>query len=330
MSVWNIEDILVHEDNYANEMDEKILPYLKEREETLTLTDTQGGKLYCVHYSTAQPRGAVVISAGFTETTAKYAEMAYYFLKDDYAVFIYDHCGHGKSYRLSEDKDKVHIDKYERYTDGLLTAAHAAKDRYPHLALYLFAHSMGAGIAAASAAEEPQLFSKIVLSSAMIRPATGNFPWPLTRLVCALFVHIGKKTDYAPGQRPYTAEYAFESCACVSEARYAYYQRIRKNDPLAHMNGATYGWLHSAVKMSVFIQKKGWKRISAPVLLFQAENESFVVNEQQDIFINKLKKRVSAELVRVSETKHEIYRSHDGTMEEYLRKISEFLETQDQ
>ena len=49
------------------------------------------------------PKGVVVISHGFTESAVKYDEVAYYFLKEGYHVYIPEHCGHGRSYRLTAD-----------------------------------------------------------------------------------------------------------------------------------------------------------------------------------------------------------------------------------
>ena len=324
MGMPDIEKILIREDNYINEMHGKVLPYLKERSEELILSREAGKNLYCLCYTPEKPEAAVVISHGFTETTAKFAEMAYYFLQAGYAVFVYDHCGHGRSYRLTKDPDKVHVDTYKRYVNDLLYVAHTAKKAYPDLPLYLFGHSMGGGTAAAAAAYKPELFDKVVLSSPMIRPQTGNFPWPAARIICALFVHIGKKEDYAPGQHPYSGEDSFEESAALSRARYDYYREIRNADKLLYMNGATYGWLHAGIKMSVYLQKKGRKKITAPVLLFQADYETFVVNKQQNIFIDKLKSKGSAELIHVPESRHEIYRSHDKTLADYLEKIFGF------
>ena len=322
----SVKEILVREENYADEMKNKVLPYINERREVLCAGRSPGETLYCLHYSPENPRAAVVISHGFTETTAKYAEMVYYFLNADYAVYVYDHCGHGLSYRLTGDPAKVHIDSYKRYVNDLLFIAHTAKNTYPDLPLYLFGHSMGGGIAASAGALEPSLFARIVLSAPMIRPATGNFPWPLTRIICRVFVCIGKGKDYAPGQHPYDGKDNFEGSASTSKARYDYYNAIRKADEKLQMNGATYGWLFAGVQMNTYLQTKGWKRITAPVLVFQAENEEFVINSQQDLFVKKLKKRTSAELVHVPGTKHEIYRSDDATMEAYLQKIFNFYE----
>lgn len=54
------------------------------------------GKIHMLQYLSDidMPKGVVVISHGFTESAVKYDEVAYYFLKEGYHVYIPEHCGH--------------------------------------------------------------------------------------------------------------------------------------------------------------------------------------------------------------------------------------------
>ena len=114
-----------------------------------------------------------------TEAAPKYDEMIYYFLKAGYHVYMPEHMGHGQSYCLTADSSLVHIDTWKRYVRDFLKICHVIKKTYPELPLVLFAHSMGGAIGTIAAAWEPQLFQKIILNSPMLRPLTGNVPWPL-------------------------------------------------------------------------------------------------------------------------------------------------------
>lgn len=71
-----------------------------------------------------------LISHGFTETSEKYKELIYYFLRGGYHVYIPEHCGHGHSYRLVEDPSLVHVDCYKRYVADLLFVARTAKKEH--------------------------------------------------------------------------------------------------------------------------------------------------------------------------------------------------------
>ena len=360
-----IDDILIHEDHFTADMKTQAEPYLAARRKELTLFREEGHPIHCVRYSpnglfgaaqapcaesSAQGsaegpardslrggsasapsactavRGVIVMSHGFTETTEKYRELICYFLRCGFAVSIHDHCGHGRSYRLSEDASRVHIDTWERYRDDLLCAAHAARDEYPSLPLYLFGHSMGGGIAAAAAAAEPSLFAKVILSSPMIRPTSGGVPWFATRFICAFFCAIGREQSYAPGQGPYRPGERFEDSAASSEPRFQYYKELRDADPALRMGGATYGWMNASVKLSTFLLKEGWQAISCPVLLLQADHDDFVMNAQQGEFMEKLRGvSASSRLVHLSGTKHELFNSRDDILAEYLALLLDFL-----
>ena len=76
--------------------------------------------------------------AWITETSEKYKELIYYFLRGGYHVYIPEHCGHGHSYRLVEDPSLVHVDCYKRYVADLLFVARTAKKEHKNLNLYLF------------------------------------------------------------------------------------------------------------------------------------------------------------------------------------------------
>ena len=315
---------LINEDGYTQQMTEAVEPYLQKYRKNHTLFREQNQPIHCESFVRACPRAIILISPGFTECTVKYQELIFYFLKSEYAVFILDHCEHGKSFRLTDDPSRVHADDYHRWIGDLSCAAHFAQTLLPDLPLYLYAHSMGGGIGAALLGIEPDLFSKAILTSPMIRPATAGIPWTLTRLVTGLFCLIGKGKDYAPGNHPFDPNAAFENCACVSRKRYEWYQEKRRSDPLLQMSGATWGWLQNAIRLSGFIMKTAWKTVSCPVLLFQAENESFVVNAQQERYLEKVSPLVSARLVRIPGTKHEIYRSHNDALEVFLNEVFAF------
>lgn len=324
------EYALLPDGEFARRMEDTVRPALEARGETLWLEREPGRKIYCLHYRSDCSRGVVVISHGFTESAEKFQEPAYYFVSMGYDVFVPDHCGHGHSYRLTEDLSLVHVDSYMRYVSDLLFVAELAQASQPELPLYLYGHSMGGGIAAAAAAAEPRRFQKIILTSPMIRPATAGIPWPVARAVTDLCCLFGKTEDYVMGQHAYTQLEQFEHSASLSEERFNWHRDIRHPEPLYHTNGASYGWLREAIRLSGWLQKEAWRRIEAPVLLFQAERETFVINREQERFVEKLNSGgavcPAARLVRVPNSKHEIYNSRTEAQEPYWREIFAFLE----
>lgn len=93
----------------------------------ILLGKESGHPVHVLRYRAFRPRGVVVISHGFTENAEKYKEIVYYFIKEHFHVYLPEHCGHGKSYRLVEDPSLVYVDSYHRYVEDLLFVARKAK-----------------------------------------------------------------------------------------------------------------------------------------------------------------------------------------------------------
>ena len=260
---------IIHENEYLYKMNDEIEPYLATHrqegyipgaEDHLHRKDTGiVGKIYVQRYLAEKPKGVIIISHGFTEAAPKYDEMIYYFLKAGYHVYMPEHMGHGQSYRLTADPSLVHIDTWKRYVRDFLKICHVIKKTYPELPLVLFAHSMGGAIGTIAAAWEPQLFQKIILNSPMLRPLTGNVPWPLVIAIAQTKCLLGKKEDYVAGQKPYDGSETFETSGCTSRPRFEKYNELRKENKKFQVSAASYGWLLASVKMSWYIKYCGWK-----------------------------------------------------------------------
>lgn len=328
-----IEQMILKDETYARQMAENVLPLLNSCKKELWLPqkDMPNQLLYCGKYTSPckgnDCRGVVVISHGYTENAEKYREVLYYFLKMGYHVYIPEHCGHGRSYRLSKDLFLVHIDTYERYVDDLLSVAYQAKTDYGRLPVYLYGHSMGGGIAAAAVAAKPHLFEKAVLTSPMIRPDTRPLPWKLAGFLAAAACFLGKGTCHLPGGRPFDDTETFEVSSAASRPRFDCQQQLRREQPLFQNTCGTYQWTQSAAKLHQFLMRTGWKQIRIPLLLFQAEDDFVVSGKAQYQFIRKINRLHYAPtwLIKVPDSKHEIYNSEYKTLVKYWTKIFRFL-----
>lgn len=324
----SIHNMIIPEEKYDETMKTVVLPYLAPRKTEHYCEREAGRRLFYIRCLADQPKGIVVISHGYTETAEKHLETIYYFLCGGYHVFMPEHCGHGRSYRLcrdTKDLSLVHVDDYMRYVNDLLFVARSAAQDYPNMPLLLYGHSMGGGIAAAAAAQAPELFSRLILSSPMIRPSSAPVPWPLARLIARTFCILGKSEQYVAGHRPYDGQETFADSASVSEARFDYYQQKRNTESLYQMSAASYGWLWQTARLNRYLQKTAWRQITCPVLIFQAENEAFVSKEEQSLFVKKLNqnKPGNAKLIEVPGTKHEIFNSGTAVLEEYWGRVLE-------
>ena len=323
-----MEDFIIKEETFAKFMEDTVEPFLAGRRKELRITREADKELYCVCYDADEPKGTVVISHGFTETAEKYPEPIYYFVKHGYNVCQPEHCGHGRSYRLVEDLSLVYVDRYERYVTDLLAAAEEAKQAHPQLPLFLFGHSMGGGIAAAALSRQPELFARAVLSSPMIQPLTGTTPWPVAKFLAKLLCLMGKAKEYVPGGHAFDGKERFEDSASTSRERFVYYQKKRNAEPLFQMNAASCGWVNETARLNRYLMGEGWKQIQTPLLIFQAQDDTFVSSAAQDRFAEKVKAagKVSVKMLRVDGTKHEIFNSDDKVLQNYWTEVLSFLE----
>ena len=323
-----MEDFIIADEHFAEFMERTVEPFLGKRRTEFRIPRENDGSLYCVRFDADSAVGTVLLSHGFTETAEKHREAVYYFVTHGYHVCQLEHCGHGHSYRLAEDPSLVHIDRYQRYVQDLLDAADAAKRAHPELPLFLYAHSMGGGIAAAALAAQPKLFAKAVLSSPMIRPLTAGVPWPAAKLLAGILCGLGKARQYVPGGHAFDGRERFEDSASTCRERFEYYRERRCAEPLYQMNAASCGWLNEAAKMNRYLMREGWKRIETPILLFQAQDDAFVSAEEQDRFAEKMRRAGNAPIqkVRVAGTKHEIFGSEARVLGDYWNRIFQFIE----
>lgn len=317
---------ILPEQGYKEKMNRMVVPYLLERKEELRYEREKGNLIYCACYTADDAKGVVLISHGFTETAEKYLESIYYFLQEGYHVYCMEHCGHGQSYRMTEDLSLVHVDRFERYVDDLLFVAKAAKEKWRGLPLMLYGHSMGGGIAAAAAAKEPDYFSKVVLSSPMIRPVTKPVPWAMAKLIAQICCTLGREKNYIIGQKPYRGQEQFEKSASVSRARFEYYQEKRVATPEFHMNAASYSWLRGAGNLNRYLQRESWKHFVMPILVLQADGDTIVSNREMERFVKKVSRQGNIRLVKIYDTKHEIFNAEETTLKGYWEKIFAFLD----
>ena len=326
MDKKKIHNLVIPAQSYKETMESVVLPYLAERKTERYCEREKGKKIFYLRCLADHPAGIAVLSHGYTETADKYLENIYYFLRGGYHVFMPEHCGHGRSYRLcsnTRDFSLVHIDDYQRYVEDLLYVSRIAAQEFPELPLCLYGHSMGGGIAACAAAQEPRLYSRLILSSPMIRPNSAPIPWPLACLAAKAFCLTDREEYYLPGNHPYDGTEQYADSASASECRFLFYQEKRSKEPLFQMNAASYGWLWQTHRLNRALQKKAWRRISCPTRIFQADQEAYVSKKEQERFVKKLcrRKNIDAKLIRVKGSKHEIFNSDDQILEAYWKKI---------
>ncbi len=315
---------IIPDSRFEEIMDKKVIPYLASicacgYMEILP----GGGSLYYEAYRPEDAKGAVVISHGYTESTEKYKEVIYYFVKAGYQVYLADHRGHGRSFRETDHPNMVHVNRFTDYVKDLHAfVTGIVQPSCGSLPLYLYAHSMGGCIGAFYLEIYPHTFQKAILTAPMLGISVG-IPPLMGRILGRIMMRLHRENTYAPGQHAFVPGENFKNSCSACPHRYHYYQVKKEKTPLFQNSGSSYGWAYQSLNACNFIrQKKNCRRIAVPVLVFQSTNDSTVKGSAIRHFVGNAP---TARLVRVPGSKHEIYNSPARVLKGYYGRIFRFL-----
>ena len=158
-------------------------------------------------------KGALVMSPGQKEPTAKYAETLRTFVDAGYSpVFSIDHVSQGTSDRPLDDHFKQHIEDGAHFISAFKTFLDVVLNEIPNQQpRFLACHSMGCAIAFTLLIEDyeaqhPTRFNAVVANAPLIKADTSPFPYPIATAIGGLMVGLGLGENYAPTQQKTFAE----------------------------------------------------------------------------------------------------------------------------
>lgn len=183
-----------------------------------------------------------------------------------------------------------------------------------------------AGIGAAALERYPSLFDKAVLSAPMIAPVVGMPTWA-ARIVVGVICGLGFGKSRVFGHADFDGNLNLDDYRGASEARIRWFHKQRLADVTCQTNAATFDWANQAMALSRAVLKPDMcGAIEAPVLLFQAGRDVWVLNGPQDDFVERVREGGgSIEKVRYSQSLHEIFSMPNAVLGSYLGKILDFL-----
>ncbi len=312
------EEIFIKEQDFAETMEGKVLPFIREHSKTGYLTSHDGLQIYYQTMINPEEKASIVICHGYCEFTTKYTETMYYFYQMGYSVFIMDHRGHGLSDRQVEGFSKVHVNHFSDYVQDFddfirkVVMPESLTDRY-----ILFAHSMGGAIGALYLEKYHDVFEKAILTSPMIELSTGSTNKLIVKLLCFASYFPFMKTRYLPGHHEYDHTFKYPRCSCLSKARYTFHYNEREREPHYRSNGATFGWSREAFNVSKKILKNA-NLIEIPVIIMQASLDTLVMPGAQNAFSRLAK---DCQVRRFEGSKHEIFNATDDIIVEYYNTV---------
>ncbi len=319
----NENDIYISYDNYASDMETIVEPYVAQYEMDGLFNSDENTTIHYRTYIKEDAAGNVVISNGFCESSEKYKEMIYYFLNCDYNVYIMDHRGQGYSTREEDNLSKVYVESFDEYVNDFESfMEQIVLPEIDDEPCFLFAHSMGGGIGTAVLEEHPEYFDKAVLNCPMIDPNV-HMPKPLAEFTCNVMELFGNERGYVIGHYDFDYVEDFDIMAAGSPVRFDYYWQKMCADEYLQTYGATYGWLKACLYgTDEIIKDENLEKITCPVLVFEAENDTLV----NSYGINHLSNVVeNSTLVYVPGSKHETYTTDNDTLIPYFNTIRAFL-----
>ena len=315
---------LIEEKGSAQAMESDVEPGLLAMRREIEVP-VAGGTLRAEAYKTPEARAACVVLHGYTESCEKFREMIWYLVRDGFAVYTYDHRGHGRSVRAVADTSITHVDHFDDYLRDMErfmeTVVLPETGELPRV---LYAHSMGGAIGALALMEHPDWFERAVLTAPMIAASSAPFPRRLAKALAGAFCLAGRAKERAFVGRPFDpASETFENSFCTGRARFDYYEQKRVRDAHLQNCSPSYAWLREALGVTDRLLKKAnTAKITARVLLCQAALDTIVLLPEQERFVRQV---AGAQLQRFEGAKHEIYGSSDAVMREYVPAVLSFL-----
>ncbi len=307
---------LVTEADYASQM-ERIEAQLRECRIDGSFASFDALQLYWEGYLVSAPRGTVVILHGFTEFPGKYREMSWYFLNMGYHVFLLTQRGHAST-------ELVHVERFDDYAEDFHRFVEEILPYSEDLPLFLYAHSMGGGVAARYLQCYPSRFRRAVLSSPMFCPRAGDVPYYYA-LAGSWLLQLRGRRDKSPLFRhSFNPNATVEQSNAASAARFRWHMDRRTEDPRYQTAGATNRWVYTSVALrQKVLRRKNCRKICIPVLVIGSGKDTQVRESSQRKFVQRVK---TASYFCFEGEKHELFSTKNEVLGTYLRMIFDFFE----
>ena len=315
--------LIIPEEALGNTMKDEVEPFIK-KFLTYGAITSEGHRIFYEYYDIPDEKGSVVVLHGFSEFIEKYNEVIWYFLSEGYDVYLIEHFGHGFSERDNTNMSKVDVKDFQTYVSDVNSFIEEivlplSDDTKP---LFLFAHSMGGGIGVRYLETYPGVFDAAVLSAPMLGVNMGAIPQPIATFFASSAKLFGQGDEYVFGHYDWDGVEDYENSSAKSYERYRYAFSKREEMKYWQTYGATWNWLSAAIKATKLMAKEADK-ITIPLIIFQAEDDTLVRNDKQIKFASKVP---TSTLIKVPSSKHEIFNSSNDVVKPYWSTIFTFFD----
>jgi lysophospholipase len=312
-------------------MREQLYPwFVAQASESLIGTPRADGEPVKLRAKAFVEKGAkanILLLHGYDEEMEKYIELVWDFRAAGYNVFLFDLRGFGFSSRLEDKAQTVYIDRFDAYIEDVQTALVPwLESKAPGLTLFLFGHSTGAAVATGYAQKNPQRVRGLILSSPLFEMSTDPLPPLWAGRLARLVDSLGAGASLVPGQGKGQDYWDFSHSDNTSKARFqAFFDIMQKPEmQFSPLRGPSFRFLGEVSRALEEMKATHYRlSIATPILLFQAEKDSWVKPQPQSSFCTEVK---NCQFERVRAARHAIYAEGDTMRIPYLRRIFGFLE----
>lgn len=136
--------------------------------QTEILTSFDGVNLYVARDIPEKVQAIVLVVHGLAEHLGRYDELANQLVEQEFAVYRFDHRGHGKSAGA-----KGYYEDFNTIIEDVNFIVELVKREYPNYPIFIIGHSMGGFASASFGTKYPRKVNGIILSGALTRDNKG-------------------------------------------------------------------------------------------------------------------------------------------------------------
>lgn len=311
----------VEETQLGEGYDATLSEFMATSGERNTITTFDGSKLYYQRFDQDCNGTVILLIPGWSEPFLKYAEVIYDLKQKHYCVYTYDHRGQGFNTRFLPNRQISYVTDFSDYVNDLNIVVEKLVQSRPGQRLFVIAHSMGGLVALSHAADHPNLYQGLIVTGPMLQIDTGFWPQPVAYAIVSTMDWLGFGDHYVLGHGNFEAKTFSQQKTTSSLLRFELEQNLLLKNKQLIIAGVSNHWLKTSIAYSNAFKLR-WKRVQQDVLLFQAGDEHFVINEAEDEFCQVVKTCTKHVFARA---KHELLMEKDSIRNEVLREIYEFI-----
>lgn len=277
-------------------------------------------------------KGTFVIVPGTTESSVRYAELAWDWTRRGYELLIMNNRGEGFNQRLlpddpatpQDESQRRHMERFDDYVSDLRDfAALAARTAAAPDRMMLVCHSMGGGICSRYVEVVPANPFKGVMLSA---PMQGIQIALHERAIIEGGEHVVPER-WVPGGGPYNPREPFDGNTLTSSAnRFAMRHFVNGKFKEIQLGGATFGWVERALEATRRIQADAG-RIKTPMLILSARADSIVDPSSHEKVCGAITRAGgTCELLKLEGARHEVFIESDAVRNRAFDAMARFTQ----